>query len=78
MSPIVARTPVFGDIVGVDPDRISRRTLATQTRCFGLPCGFVYVIPCLAILVEHPLATDTDTGRHRRTQGHSTYHSVAR
>ena len=34
-----------------------------------LSCGIVYVILCLAVLVEHRLMTD----RHRRTQGNSIY-----
>ena len=33
--------------------------------------GFVYVIPCLAVLVEHQFVTDRQT----RTEGHSTYRS---
>ena len=34
-----------------------------------LSCGFVCVILCLAVLVEHQLVTD----RHRRTQGHKIF-----
>ena len=34
-----------------------------------LSCGIVYVILCLAVLVEHRLITD----RHRRTQDNSIY-----
>jgi len=45
------------------------------TRRSELSCGFICVILCLAFLVEHRLVTDrqtdTNTGRHRRTQGHS-------
>jgi len=36
-----------------------------------LSCGFVCVILCLAVLVEHRLVTDTD--RRRRTQDYSIY-----
>jgi len=37
-----------------------------------LSCGFVYVILCLAVLVEHRLVTDT------RLDTDGTGHSVAR
>ena len=50
----------FADIFGIK-----------KTRVPELSCGFVCVIPCLAVLVEHRLVTD----RHRRTQGHSIYHA---
>jgi len=41
-----------------------------QARLTELSCGFVCVILCLAVLVEHRLVTDTDTDRHTRTQAH--------
>jgi len=47
-----------------------------KTRVPELPCGFVCVILCVAVLVEHRLVTDTDTDRHRRTQGHSIYRAI--
>jgi len=31
-----------------------------KTRVFGVSCGVVYVILCLAVLVELRLVTDTD------------------
>jgi len=39
-----------------------------KTRAPGLSCGVVYVILRLAVLVEHRLVTDTDTGTDRQTQ----------
>jgi len=36
-----------------------------ETRVPGLSCGVVCVILCLAVLVEHRLVTDRQTGRHR-------------
>ena len=45
-----------------------------KTRVPELSCGFVCVILCVAVLVEHRLVTDTD--RHRRTQGHSIYRAI--
>jgi len=36
-----------------------------KTRVSGLSCGVVYVILCLAVLVELRLVTDTDRHRHR-------------
>ena len=43
-----------------------------KTRVPGLSCGVVFVILCLAVLVELRLVTDTDgqTDRHRQTQTH--------
>ena len=37
-----------------------------KTRLTELSCGFVYVILCLAVLVEHRLVTE----RHRQTDRH--------
>ena len=35
-----------------------------KTTASGLSCGFLYVILCLAVLEEHPLATDRQTHTH--------------
>jgi len=48
---------------GSDLGGISLLSLASKTRDPGLPCGVVYVILCLAVLVEYRLVTD----RHRAT-----------
>ena len=47
-----------------DPGRISRRSLASEKESPWISCGVVYVILCLAVLVELRLVTD----RHRQTQ----------
>ena len=38
-----------------------------KTRVPALSCGVVYVIVCLAVLVELRLVTDRQTDRHRQT-----------
>jgi len=47
---------------GVTPVKFRRDLWHQKTRVPELPCGFVCVILCLAILVELRLVTDTDTG----------------
>jgi len=65
------RAVTFGILVGGDPGRISRRSLASkklESRSSELSCAFVFGILCLAVLEEHRLVmdrrtdTDTDTG----------------
>ena len=40
-----------------------------KTRVTGLSCGVVYVILRLAVLVELPLVTDTDTDGQTQAHG---------
>ena len=49
---------------GVTPVEFRGDLWHPKTRVPGLSCGVVYVILCLAVLVEHRLVTDgqTDTG----------------
>ena len=54
---------------GGDPGRISRRSLATETRVPELSCGFVCMILRLAVLVELRFVTDTDTDRQTQAHG---------
>ena len=65
------------DLIRFERKRPIRRSLVTpvefrgelwlqKTRVPWLSCGVVYVILCLAVLVELRLVTDTD----RRTQAH--------
>jgi len=44
-----------------------------KTRVPGLSCGVVYVILCLAVLVELRLVTDRQTNTDRQTQAHGLY-----
>ena len=58
----------FGAPVGVTPVEFRGDLWRQKTRVPDLSCGIVFVIPCVAVLVEFRLVTDTD--RHRRTQAH--------
>ena len=49
-----------------------------KTRVPGLSCGVVYVILCLAVLIELRLVTDWHRHRHRRTDGHRAIATTAR
>jgi len=51
-----------------------------KTRIPGLSCGVIYVIICLAVLVEHWLGTDrqTDGQTNRETDGRTKGHSIYR
>ena len=40
-----------------------------KTKVPGLSCGVVCMIPCLAVLVELRLVTDTDTDRQTQAYG---------
>ena len=60
--------PHLGALVGGDPGRISRRSLASEKRVPGLSCGFVCVILRLAVLVELRLVTDRQTQTQTRTR----------
>jgi len=53
------------------PDEFRGDLWRQKTRDPELSCGFVYVILCLAVLVEHRLVTDRKT--QPWTQGHSIY-----
>jgi len=48
--------------LGVTPVEFPQHLWQQNTRIPELSCGFVFVILRLAVLVEHRLVTDTDTG----------------
>ena len=64
---LTADAPVADYSIG-----ILSRSLKEKTRVLGLPRGVVYMMLCLAVLVEHRFVTD------RRTQGWPQDHSICR
>jgi len=54
----------------VTPVEFRRDLWYPKTRVPGLSFGFVCVILCLAVIVEHRLVIDTDTNRQTWTQAH--------
>ena len=53
--------------MGVIPSEFGRDLLFYKTTVPGLSCGVVYVILCLAVLVQLRLVTDGRTDRHTMT-----------
>ena len=53
--------PAFGVPIRVAPVKFRGDLWSQKTRVPWLSCSVVFVILCLAVLVEHRLVTDTDT-----------------
>jgi len=64
--------------LGVTPVEFCGDLWCQKTRVSGLSCGVVYVILCLAVLVELRLVTDTDRHRQTQTQAHAIVPQIAR
>jgi len=72
-SPILTQPTHLSPPLAVTPVEFRFRKL----RVPGLWCGFVCVILCLAVLVEHRLVTDRQTQTDRHGHGAISYTALA-